>query len=68
MRIDKNTTIRLGDRNIVKVKIGDSVIWQKQQDNTDYLYIQNTYSGSNTITFTTTQSGTPASGTYATSV
>ena len=68
MRIDKNTTIRLGDRNIVKVKIGDVVIWQKQQDNTDYLYIQNTYSGSNTITFTTTQSGTPASGTYATSV
>ena len=66
MRIDKNTTIRLGDRNIVKIKIGDSVIWQK--DNTDYLYIQNTYSGSNTITFTTTQSGTPASGTYATSV
>ena len=66
MRIDKNTTIRLGDRNIVKIKIGDSVIWQK--DNTDYLYIQNTYAGSNTITFTTTQSGTPASGTYATSV
>ena len=66
MRIDKNTTIRLGDRNIVKVKLGDSVIWQK--DNIDYLYIQNTYSGSNTITFTTTQSGTPASGTYATSV
>ena len=66
MRIDKNTTIRLGDRNIVKIKIGDSVIWQK--DNIDYLYIENTYAGSNTITFTTTQSGTPASGTYATSV
>ena len=66
MRIDKNTTIRLGDRNIVKIKIGDSVIWQK--DNIDYLYIQNTYAGSNTITFTTTQSGTPTSGTYATSV
>ena len=66
MRIDKNTTIRLGDRNIVKIKIGDSVIWQK--DNTDYFYVENTYSGSNTITFTTTQSGTPASGTYATSV
>ena len=66
MRIDKNTTIRLGDRNIVKVKLGDVVIWQK--DNIDYLYIQNTYAGENTITFTTTQSGTPASGTYATSV
>ena len=34
----------------------------------DYLYVENTYAGSNTITFTTTQSGTPASGTYATSV
>ena len=66
MRIDKNTTIRLGDRNIVKIKIGDSVIWQK--DTIDYLYIENTYAGSNTITFTTTQSGTPTSGTYATSV
>ena len=65
MRIDKNTTIRLGDRNIVKIKIGDVVIWQKEPD---YLYIQNTYSGSNTITLTTKQSGTPASGTYATSV
>ena len=65
MRIDKNTTIRLGDRNIVKIKIGDSVIWQKEPD---YFYIENTYAGENTITFTTTQSGTPASGTYATSV
>ena len=67
MRIDKNTTIRLGDRNIVKIKIGDSVIWQKTTE-PDYFYVENTYAGSNTITFTTTQSGTPASGTYATSV
>ena len=67
MRIDKNTTIRLGDRNIVKIKIGDSVIWQKTTE-PDYFYIENTYAGENTITFTTTQSGTPASGTYATSV
>ena len=66
MRIDKNTTIRLGDRNIVKIKKGDVVIWQK--DNIDYLYVENTYAGENTITFTTTQSGTPTSGTYATSV
>mgnify|MGYP003436077455 FL=1 len=67
MRIDKNTTIRLGDRNIVKVKLGDVVIWQK--DNTDYLYIQNTYSGSNTITFTTTASTTlPSSDKYSNQV
>ena len=67
MRIDKNTTIRLGDRNIVKIKKGDVVIWQK--DNIDYLYIQNTYAGSNTITFTTTQSGTlPSSDKYSNQV
>ena len=71
MRIDKNTTIRLGDRNIVKIKIGDVVIWQKTTEpveGPDYFYIQNTYAGENTITFTTTQSGTPNSYTYAKSV
>ena len=43
MRIDKNTTIRLGDRNIVKIKIGDSVIWQKTTEpveGPDYFYIE----------------------------
>ena len=43
MRIDKNTTIRLGDRNIVKIKIGDSVIWQKTTEpveETNYFYIE----------------------------
>ena len=64
MRIDKNTTIRLGDRNIVKVKLGDVVIWQKTTEpvvGPDYFYIENTYAGENTITFTTAQSGTPQS-------
>ena len=53
MRIDKNTTIRLGNRNIVKIKIGDSVIWQKttgpEPVGPDYFYIENTYAGENTI-------------------
>ena len=43
MRIDKNTTIRLGDRNIVKIKIGDSVIWQKTTEpvvEPEYFYIE----------------------------
>ena len=65
MRIDKNTTIKLGDRNIVKIKIGDVVIWQKTTEpepvGPDYFYIENTYAGENTITFTTTQSGKPQS-------
>ena len=52
MRIDKNTTIRLGNRNIVKVKIGDVVIWQKttgpEPVGPDYLYIESLGDG-NTI-------------------
>ena len=49
MRIDKNTTIRLGDRNIVKIKIGDSVIWEKKTVvDADYFYIESLGDG-NTI-------------------
>ena len=51
MRIDKNTTIRLGDRNIVKVKLGDVVIWQKTTGpvvGPDYFYIESLGDG-NTI-------------------
>ena len=62
MRIDKNTTIRLGDRNIVKVKIGDSVIWQKDPD---YFYVENTYDGGNTISVKQTITGSPDSSLYA---
>ena len=64
MRIDKNTTIRLGDRNIVKIKIGDSVIWQKTTE-PDYFYVENTYAGSNTISVKQTITGSPDSSTYA---
>ena len=59
MRIDKNTTIRLGDRNIVKVKIGDSVIWQKTTEpvvGPDYLYIESLGDG-NTISVKNKGSG-----------
>ena len=51
MRIDKNTTIRLGDRNIVKVKLGDVVIWQKSTEpvvGPDYFYIESLGDG-NTV-------------------
>lgn len=34
----------------------------------EYFYIENTYAGTNTITFTTNTEGTPPSGKYATSV
>ena len=68
MRIDKNTTIRLGNRNIVKVKLGDVVIWQKTTEpvvGPDYLYIENTYAGENTITFTTKKEYNPSSNKYS---
>ena len=68
MRIDKNTTIRLGDRNIVKIKIGDNVIWEKKMEpEIDYFYIENTYAGENTITFTTVKpsSNPPSYAKYA---
>ena len=50
MRIDKNTTIKLGDKNIVRIKIGDSVIWEKKTvvDETDYFYIESLGDG-NTV-------------------
>ena len=51
MRIDKNTTIRLGNRNIVKVKLGDVVIWQKSTEpveGPEYFYIESLGDG-NTI-------------------
>ena len=59
MRIDKNTTIRLGDRNIVKIKIGDSVIWQKTTvvDETDYFYIESLDDG-NTVSLNTSLTDT----------
>ena len=68
MRIDKNTTIRLGDRNIVKIKIGDSVIWQKTTgpvEGPDYFYIENVDTSDGEITFTTIKRYTPTSGKYA---
>ena len=59
MRIDKNTTIRLGNRNIVKVKLGDVVIWQKTTGpvvGPDYFYIESLGDG-NTISVVNKKSG-----------
>ena len=55
MNINSNYTIRLGNRNIVKIMKGSTVIWEKSTTpvvTPDYLYIQNTYAGTNDITFT----------------
>ena len=65
MRIDKNTTIKLGDKNIVKIKIGDSVIWEKKTEpEIDYFYIENVDTSDGEIIFTTKKGGTPTVGTY----
>ena len=64
MRIDKNTTIKLGDRNIIKIKKGDSVIWEKKTE-PDYFYVENTYAGGNTISVKQTITGSPDSSLYA---
>lgn len=59
MRIDKNTTIRLGNRNIVKVKLGDVVIWQKTTEpvvGPDYFYIES-LGDANTISVKNVGSG-----------
>ena len=69
MRIDKNTKIYLGQREIVKIKKGNIVIWEATpQDDTDYFYIENTYAGSNTLSIVKGTSGTVPSDTYATSI
>lgn len=68
MTIDSTTKVYLNGVEQVKIIKNGSVIWEKQQDNTDYFYIQNTYAGQNTVTLTTTKTGSPDSGTYATSV
>lgn len=48
------------------------LVWEKSvvppTPEYDYLYIQNTYSGQNTITFTTTKTGSPSSTYYSDSV
>ena len=60
MRIDKNTTIKLGDRNIIKIKIGDSVIWEKKTVvDADYFYIESLGDG-NTISVGNQGSGNPS--------
>ena len=51
MTIDKNTKIYLGQTEIVKIKKGNVVIWEKSSAPTgpDYFYVENTYAGTNTI-------------------
>ena len=56
MRIDRNTKIYLGQREIVKIKKGNVVIWEKGPTGPDYFYVENTYAGTNTISLKENQS------------
>lgn len=64
MNINSNYTIRLGNRNIVKIMKGSTVIWEKSTTPVD-LYLENTYNGTNTVSVKQTITGSPDSSTYA---
>ena len=60
MRIDKNTTIKLGNRNIVKIKNGNVVIWEKSSGpvvEPEYFYIESLTDG-NTVRLNTSLNDT----------
>ena len=63
--------ITIGGKDVNKIRINGEVVWQKEVEpvDADYLYIQNTYNGTNTIYFSTTQSGIhPSSDKYSNQV
>ena len=67
MNINSNYTIRLGNRNIVKIMKGSTVIWEKSTTpvvTPDYFYVENTYNGTNTVSVKQTITGSPDSSTY----
>ena len=72
MRIDRNTKIYLGQREIVKIKKGNVVIWESQSTppvvEPDYFYVQNISDQSGNLSLHTSVTGTPSSGNYATTV
>jgi len=65
MNINSNYTIRLGNRNIVKIMKGSTVIWEKSTTpvvTPDYFYIKNTANGSSQYVYYKF-TGTPSSDT-----
>lgn len=63
--------ITIGGKDVNKIRINGEVVWQKEVEpvDADYLYIENTYNGTNTIYFFTTQSGIyPSSDKYSNQV
>ena len=63
--------ITIGGKDVNKIRINGEVVWEKKVEpvDADYLYIENTYNGTNTIYFFTTQSGIhPSSDKYSNQV
>ena len=58
--------ITIGGKDVNKIRINDEVVWQKVQPvDADYLYVENTYAGENTISVKQTITGSPDSSLYA---
>ena len=59
--------ITIGGKDVNKIKIGGEVVWEKKVEpvDADYLYIENTYNGTNTISVKQTLKGSPDSSLYA---
>ena len=60
-------SITIGGKDVNKIRINGEVVWQKEVEPVDanYLYVENTYNGSNTISVKQTITGSPDSSLYA---
>lgn len=56
--------IKIGNKQVDRISINNDIVYNLFDD---YLYVENTYAGTNTVTLTTVK-GTPSSGTYSTSI
>ena len=60
-------SITIGGKDVNRIRISGEVVWQKEVEPVDanYLYVENTYNGSNTISVKQTITGSPDSSLYA---
>ena len=59
-------SITIGGKDVNKIRINGEVVWQKVEPvDVDYFYVENTYSGSNTISVKQTITGEPDSSLYS---
>lgn len=70
MDFDNKTaaSIYINSKEVQTIVIDGKTAYQKSSSQTDYFYVENLYVGSNTLTLTTTENGSPSSSGHATSV